>query len=276
MPDRGGWTEWGGDGPLLHVAHANGFPPDAYRALLESLRGRFRVVTSELRPLWPGAEPAACASWLELADDLVALLERQGGRGAIGVGHSLGGVVSAFAAVRAPELFCRLLLVDPVIFSGPRAWVWGWMQRLGLEHRLPLVGDARRRRDRWPDRDSARRAWRRRPVFARWQERCFEDYLEAGLVPHADGGYELRYPKAWEARIFETSPADPWAELRRLSVPVRVLRGAHSDTLLPGAARRLVRDLPDCRVEEVPDTGHLLPFEHPHEVAARLTALALE
>ncbi len=276
MPARGAWRDWGGAGPLLHLGHANGFPPEAYRALVEALAPRFRVVTSELRPLWPGADPAACSSWSELADDLVGVLRERGVAGAVGAGHSLGGVVSAMAAVRAPELFSRLLLVDPVIFTGARAVFWGLMQRLGLGHRLPLVGAARRRRDRWPDHDAARRAWRRRPLFADWQGGCFEDYVGCALTPRPDGGLELRYPRAWEARIFETSPADPWPELVRVRVPVRVLRGAESTTLVPAAGRRLERELADCRVEEVPGASHLLPFERPAEVAARLVSLAGE
>jgi hypothetical protein len=73
------------------------------------------------------------------------------------------------------------------------------MKRFGMGRRFPLVRGAERRRDRWPDRAS----WSGKPVFSRWDSRVFEDYLEAGVSDAPDGTVTLRYPKAWEARIFE-------------------------------------------------------------------------
>ena len=49
-----GWLDWGGTGPTLHFAHANGLPPATYRVLFERLRERHRVVSMEARPLWSG------------------------------------------------------------------------------------------------------------------------------------------------------------------------------------------------------------------------------
>lgn len=257
---------------MLHLAHANGFPPAAYRTLIGLLARRFRVVTTASRPLWAVSTTDELESWAPLAEDLTDTLAAHGVEGVIGVGHSLGGALTAWAAAERPHLFSCLVLIDPVIFTGPRSTIWGWMRRMGFQGRLPLVRAARRRRDRFPDVATARAQWARRSVFASFDRRCFDDYVDAALMPHREGGVTLVYPKAWEARIFELTPHDPWPRLAGLDLPVTVLAGATSDTFLPAAARRLRKTLRRAHVEVVPETTHFLPFERPEEVARRIIA----
>jgi pimeloyl-ACP methyl ester carboxylesterase len=251
----------------LVLAHANGFAPGCYRTLIARLRSEFRVATFAARPLWGNARPAAVGSWLPLADDLARLLESRGETAVVGVGHSLGGVLVALAAAASPSRFTALVLLDPVVFSGLRAVLWGWMKRLGLGSRFPLARRARRRRDRWPDLESVRASWHGRSMFRGWDPRALEDYLEASVVEGADGGLELRYPRAWEARIFEICPHDLWPRLRRVETPTLVVRGSASDTLAPGAAARMAREMPRARAVELPGTSHFLPMERPEGVA---------
>ena len=40
---------FGGDGPIVHLAHANGFPPGAYRLLAETLTDRYQVIARPSR-----------------------------------------------------------------------------------------------------------------------------------------------------------------------------------------------------------------------------------
>jgi hypothetical protein len=66
-----------------------------------------------------------------------------------------------------------------------------------------------------------RAAYRDRRVFAGWAPEAFEDYLDAGFVDAPGGGVRLRYPREWEARIF-----DLWG---------RHVRDLGGDALGPGA-----------------------------------------
>jgi pimeloyl-ACP methyl ester carboxylesterase len=275
-PPADAWSEWGGDGTRLVFSHANGFPPASYRTLLDRLTDDFSVATVASRPLWSDRDPAELASWDPLADDLVRLVERHAGRAAFGVGHSLGGTLTALAAARRPELFSALVLLDPVVFSGARSLIWGLTKRLGGGRRFPLVRGAARRRDHWPDRATARAGWQGRPVFASWDRRAFDDYLDAGLAAVADGSVALRYPKRWEARIFEICPHDVWPQLRRVASPTLVVRGESSDTLLPPAARLMAREMPQAELVVLGRTSHFLPMERPDDVARLIVDFAQE
>lgn len=269
-PD-GAWRDWGGRGPWLHFGHANGFPPGSYRCLLGRLGSCYRTVSLESRPLWPeGPSPEGLRSWEPLAEDLKDTLKDRGLRGILGVGHSLGAVLALMAACRDPGLFRALVLVDPVLFSGPRALLWRGMKRLGLGERTPIVSGALRRRDRWASREAARQAWRHKPLFRSFRDDCFEAYLDEALAPAEDGTLRLRYPKAWEAAIFRCTPSNPWDFVRTVPVPVLILRGEHSDALTRSALRRCAALLPRGEVREVPGTGHMLPLEAPERVAQEI------
>ena len=268
VPENSGWIEWGGHGPDLVFAHANGFPIGSYRPFLDHLVGRGRVNGWEARPLMPGSDPQAVSSWRPLSVDLVEAIRIRFDGPVVVVGHSLGGVLSLMAAADKPELFRALVLLDPVVFSGVRSVAWGLAKRFGRTHRMPLLAGALRRREVWPDRETARRSWRGKPAFSDWDPAAFDAYLQEGLEEDKESSnVHLRYPKAWEARIFEISPHNLWKEISRLEVPILILRGEQSDTLTPGAAARFVRKAPDVECQVVPGTGHMLPMQDPARVA---------
>jgi pimeloyl-ACP methyl ester carboxylesterase len=269
-PPTEAWSDWGGDGPPLVFAHANGFPPATYRRLLQGLSGDFRVAAFAARPLWPESSPYDVSSWGDLADDLQRAMRRRGLERVIAVGHSLGGVLSILAAANDPGLFSALALVDPVVFARFQTLFWGTLKNFGIGHRLPLIRGARRRRDRFPDLDAVRAAYAGKSVFSTWDPRVLDDYVQAAFRDVGNGEVVLRYSKAWEARIFELTPASVWKDLRRVSVPMLVVHGALSDTFIVGAANRVRREVPNATVVELPDVTHFLPMERPSEVAAAI------
>lgn len=260
------WTDWGGTGQLLHLAHANGFPPGTYRKLAEALTDSYHVVSMAARPLWSKVSAGDVRDWSELADDLRAELERRGLRDVLGVGHSLGGVVSLLAAAEDPGLFRAVVAVDPLVLTGRTSTLWGLMKGFGLGGRLGIVRGARVRRDRWPDRRAILSSYRRKRIFEHWDPEVLDDYVSSGTVARADGSLELRYPAAWEARIFEIAPHDLWPRLRRIGVPILFVRGEHSDTFRTAAATRAARELATAEVTVVPGTTHFVPMERPHEL----------
>ncbi len=261
------WKEWGGSGPTAVFGHANGFPPGAYRILLEELSRRFSVASFAARPLWPGSDPQSVTSWYDLAGDLVGELESRGVENVVGVGHSLGSVLGLMAAAADPIRFQALALVDPVIFTGVHSLFWGGLRGLGFGSRLPLIRGARRRRETFPDLEQVRHSYTGKSVFASWEPAVFDDYVRAAFVEADGGGVRLRYPKAWESRIFELTPATVWRDLVKIKVPMLFIRGASSDTFVAAAADRVRRQLDTARVIELAGTSHFVPMERPREVA---------
>ena len=93
--------ELGGSGAPLHIAVANGFAPETYLPMLESVADRFRVISLPPRPLWDEPPPPeSIRTWGDFADDLLVGLRAHDLRGVIAVGHSLGALTSLIAASR--------------------------------------------------------------------------------------------------------------------------------------------------------------------------------
>lgn len=54
-----------------------------------------------------------------------------------------------------------------------------------------------------------------------------------------------------------------WDEIRRIQTPTLLLRGEHSETLTRETAARMVEEMPDLRLVEMPGTNHSLQVEDP-------------
>ena len=253
----------GGTGQELWIAPANGFPPDVYQPMAAALRAQLRVCGYRPPPL-RGADPADYPNWRELAQDLLAHLPDE--RPVIGGGHSLGAIQMLYAAQAAPQRFRGLVLIDPVIFGRWLRWLMPLLQRFGRGDRIPLARGAQRRRDRFASPDEAHERWRARRVFAEFDEAALAAYVRAGLVPTDDGAWQLAWPRTWEAHIFATSPADGWQRLAQLRLPTLLVRGRHSDLIVPALWQQLQRHAPQLHYVDIA-AGHLLPMEVPHEVA---------
>lgn len=274
------YLDFGGAGTLIHLAPANGFPPEAYRPLAACLTPSYRVLGYRPRPLWAGSTPSQVRTWRDLAYDMLADMQRVTADPVIGIGHSLGGILTLYCAVLRPDRFHGAALIDPVLFPRHLLPVIWAAQRLGLHRHFPIARSAARRRDRFASRDEARAHFQGRGIFANFTPEALEGYLEGALRPASDGGLTLSWPRAWEARIFSLIPVDAWDALERLRVPLLLVRGIHSDLIIDRSWAELKRRLPGARLVEL-DAGHMAPMERPAEVgrivmdwAARLPMVA--
>jgi len=264
-----------GTGQSLHFLHANGYPPDCYNPLLELLKTEYHVFGMLLRPLWEDTKPEQLKSWLPLSNDLLQFLastaphKERSAEKVIGVGHSIGAIVTLRAALRDPSLFKALVLIDPVLFVPSRLVLWHSLRASGLADRVhPLIAGAKKRRHTFDDLDTVFRGYRNRNIFRFMSDESLRAYIQGMTRPAANGGYELVFSPEWEAQIYRTGlqDFDIWRELPGLKVPTLFLRGAETDTFLDGAARLVKQKQPQAKIEVVEKSTHLLPLERPKDV----------
>ena len=263
------YFDLGGNGLPLHFLHANGYPPNCYKPLFERLQTQYHVFGMHLRPLWMGSKPHQIRDWHLLSEDLLRFLAPPQPGPVIGVGHSIGAMVTLRAALREPGRFRALVLIDPVLFMPGFILRWHIVRVLGLGDRLhPLIRGAQRRRRAFDDLETVFRGYRSREVFRYMSDENLRIFIKGITQPKADGGYELVYSPDWEAQIYRTGmhDFDIWRNLPKLEVPTLFLRGAETDTFFEDAARLVKRKQPQARVEALPRSTHILPLERPGEV----------
>ncbi len=277
LPDRGvtlAVLDWGGEGPLALLHHANGFCGAVFGPVALGLRERFRVVALDARGHGDSSKPedADAYRWLHFGRDLAALarvLAAEAGPVELGIGHSFGGTAMLLAAVESPELFRRIVLLDPVIFPSG-AFLHDPERRARARD---MAEGARRRRDVFPDRETARARWQARASFEGWDPRVLDQYVAEGLADRPGGGVVLKCPGEVEAAIYERGASvDAMSEARRLQVPTLVLWARHGN--FPRANfEELVRRIPDARLRDAP-TGHFVPMEDPELVVREVLAFS--
>ena len=206
--------------------------------------------------------------WPHLVSELLEHVERHG-EPVIGVGHSLGGYLTALAALKRPALFRAIILLDSPILGRWRGTVFGMVKGFSLADRLTPAGLTRDRRAAWASSDEACAHFRSKRAFRDFDPECLRDYVTLGMRT-GPGGVSLAFDPGVEYRIYRTFPHDLARELPRLRVPAGVICGRES-----AESRRLglATTRKHFRVVRV-EGGHLFPFEHPAAAARAIRDMA--
>ncbi len=268
---------------LIVFSHANGFPAGTYGVLFRSLRARGFSVRA-LEKFGHESQYPVTSNWphlvQQLADFAASEMERHG-QGAWLVGHSMGGFISLMCAARHPQLGGHrvkgVLLLDSPVLGGWRA------RTLELVKRTQLVGSispgkiSRKRRDSWPDADSAWEHFAHKKAFARWEPQVLRDYIAHGTHEAGDGPAGQRvlsFRREVETAVYNTLPHNLDRLLRRhpLQCPVGFIGGTESLEMKQvgmSMTHRLVgRDHPERLL--MVEGSHLFPMEKPQETAAAI------
>lgn len=261
-------------GYLVHFAHANGYPPEAYRALITKLNSFSEIYAMEARPLWPGYKPEDIHTWEPFGSDLHNFLKaKRNDRKWVGVGHSIGGTATIMAAIKQPDLFQAIVVIDPPFFSPNFSRIWNLIYLAGLAYRLhPLASGALRRKRTFPSIEDMMSNYRKKKVFRHFSDRVLSDYVNAMAISSPNGDVNLCYSPEWEARIYVTSARfDPqiWRSLSKIKIPILVIRGSENPTFWTSTLRQFKRALPHTEFIDVSEATHLLPLEKP-EITADL------
>ena len=265
MTDSIPYIDFGGKGPILHFAHPNAYPPAGFRQFLEPLTEQFHVYAVEHRPLWPGSQPEEMTDWVVIAEDLIRFFDQMGWQQVIGVGHSLGGVATLYAAVSRPDLFSQVILIEPVML--PPAILQKIAENPGEGGFTKMVVGALKRRNHWESREAAFTRFRRKSVFNRFSDEALWDYVNSATQETANGDFELMFPREWEARFYAMPPMGVWEAIAQLTQPTLAIRAAESNTLFPQAWTHWQKLQPDATFVELPDCGHMLTLERPSQTA---------
>lgn len=263
------WEQPGAE-PAIVLCHATSFHGRCWDRVTARIAGQ-RSIAMDLRGHGLSAKPAPPIPWRDFGMDVAALCRQLGLRGAIGVGHSMGGHSVTLAAALAPEAFSRLILLDPVIV--PEAAYTGPVAEPHF---------ARKRRNRWPSWQEMLERFRTRSPFDRWDEKVLRDYCEYGLLVAPDSdGFVLACSPEVEGAIYEYSRAresNIYPEIATIRIPVTILRsertqlpGASMDMLASLTARDLAAKFADAE-DQVVEYSHFIPMEAPAFVAEQIRA----
>lgn len=237
------------DGPVIVLAHGWTNDRRVWGAVAKRLvaEGR-RVVLYDQRG-HGGSTPGSGGLTIEaLAEDLRAVLEQLDVRGAVVVGHSMGGMAAQAFAVEHPEVVTdRVAALVLVASACDRAGRGGWRT---------LVGD-------YAIADAALRSTPLAPFLVRYTvgRRVHLGHLSA------------------QARLFTSTPPmirrrlraamrgmDLSTRLGDITVPVTIVAGRRDRLLAVARSERIAELIGHAQLTILDDHGHMLPWEAPEDL----------
>ena len=251
--------------PLIHFAHANGVPSRVYQKLFDLLSDEYDVIHVPL--LGPDKRYPIDNHWKSLTQQVIDSIVRQAnGRKVIGLGHSLGSVLTFQAALQRPELFEQVLMIDPPMIMGKESFALHIAKLLKLKvlDKMSPAGLSKRRRDHWDSREQAAELLRPKGFYKDFDPDCYQAYIDHALMDDKlRGGVELTISRDDEVHIFRTNPSLWWLPHAQPQVPVQ--------QLIAEQGPFLARHFPQ-KVEKkfgipfkVAAGSHMFPLEHPVE-----------
>ncbi|GAA6000046.1 hypothetical protein JCM10207_006028 [Rhodosporidiobolus poonsookiae] len=187
----------------------------------------------------------------------------------VGVGHSLGGGATAYAASALPSVFSSVIFVDPVLVPPDTT-------SRSME---ALTTGALLRKEQWKTREEAKAGFLKKPFFQAWDKSVLEGYVQHGLK-EIEGGVALTCTARDEAITF----CDPMAIAARracarlsllpTSLPVHFVFADESRSVLSEDMIKyiLVKAVPHATSSRVKGAGHLVVHEKPAETAKLIAA----
>lgn len=249
--------------PLL-LYHANAYTPEMYLPFANSL-SPFDITALKQRPLWD-KKVQQIKDWTIFTQDLIDFCDENNIKNINAVGHSLGAVAIWKASVLRPDLFDRIVLIDPVIL--PEETVrWVSMVPYKLKERIrPIIKIASLRRNKWVTKEEARSHLSSKGVFKKFDPEVFDLFIEYGIIEDGYGAYTLAFPREWEAMIY-ASPENTWKFIKKTTHDILIVRAEHSNVISPESWSKLMKQNSRNKYLQMEDVGHLIPFEKPKEIA---------
>ncbi len=244
-----------GAGTPTILLHSSASSSAQWRDAMAELGPRHKVMAPDFpgygkSKSWSGALPRTLGSDAEI----ITALAHGCGEPVHLVGHSYGGAVALWYAMRHPSLVKSLSLIEPVAFNVLRC---GGRARRALldeiEQVASVVVTALARGDHWAgmahfiDYWNGAGSWGRLPGERKG--------LVASQIENIAQEFGAVFDESLSAAAYE-----------RLHVPTTILRGDQSRAPAMSVAASLARAIPTANLHTIEDAGHMLPLTHRSQV----------
>jgi 3-oxoadipate enol-lactonase len=245
-----------GHGPALLFVHGMCGHADVWADQADRFSDRYTCVRYDRRGHSRSGRGDAPISTSQHADDVAALIRALDLEPCLVVGSSSGAAIAVDVALRYDHLLRGAVFSEPPLFSLDAAAAQAAMRDLG-----PIVEAATTSGDR------------------RGFVDAFFSFMCPGLWSTIDEDRKDRYRSNAEIGLTDLH-APPLeitvADLSAVTIPTLVIGGTTSHPSLRSVARKLAAALPDARLVELADCGHVTYAEQPDQFAHAVSAFAAE
>ncbi len=241
------FDDTGGDGPVVLLLQGFMASRGIWKWQVEAFSRHHRVITMDNRDAGESEPESGTYSVADMAGDVKSLLDVLGIEQASIVGHSMGGYIALHFAANYPERLEKLILVSTSALSGG-----------ALGRSAPTFN-----RSRFIEDPVERTRQRYTHMTAPGYFEANPAKLEAVAQTARGNGMTFEAMARQSDSAFMTH--DAREALPQIAVPVLIIHGDVDPTIPISAGRRLAEAIPDSRLVEWENVGHLPHLERTEE-----------
>ena len=253
------YVDWGrpsgvADHPTVFLLHGDMRTSRSWDAVARYLCGQFHVIALDSRGHGDSDWPESGYTFGQRIDDLEAFADAFQMRDAVAVAHSTGGVVAAKLAERRPDIFSRLILLEPMI-----------VVTRGFQ--LMVSERAKRPRRTWGSRDEMYEYLKQHPMTGKWRDDVIRDVVAHESYELPDGRLDMKWATAsmdWKEREGDYHDLRP--TLRTQGKPILF---AVSDSRAQSFhdVAKIAEQTTGFEMLTIPNSGHNMYMDQPKLVA---------
>ena len=245
--------EISGSGEPLLLIYGLAGRGKGWKFQLDALSSQFQLIAFDNRGVGESDQPVEAYSLAQMADDAAGLLDALGIEAAYVFGISMGGMIAQELVLRHPHKVRKLALgcthsgINHCVPSP--GWVTEIFKSLPGKPREQVV------------RESA--AFNYSPYTQKHRPELIESLIPL-FVDNRQRlhGYLNQINAVWAFDAFDRLP--------QIAVPTLVMTGADDVLVPPGNSKRIAERIPNARLIEFPDAGHLFFIEKADDVNREL------
>lgn len=244
----------GSDYPTLFLLHGDMRTSRSWDAVARYLRENFHVIALDSRGHGDSEWPNSGYSFDQRIDDLEVFADAIQMRGAIAVAHSTGGVVAAKLSECRPDIFSKLVLLEPMVV------VTETFQRMVSQRAV-------RPRRTWDSREEMYEYLKQHPMTGKWRDDVIRDVVAHESFELPDGRLDMKWANDsmdWKEREGDYHDLRP--TLRTLEKPIQFIVSDSREDQFADVAE-IATETADFSMVTIPDSGHNMYMDQPKLVA---------
>ncbi|MFN0111982.1 MAG: alpha/beta fold hydrolase [Blastocatellia bacterium] len=225
-----------------------------WKLQIEALSSRFQIITFDNRGVGETDQPIEAFTLGDIADDAAALLDHLDIASAYVFGISMGGMIAQEFALRHPDRVRKLVL---------------GCTHPGIKHCLPSPGWVTEIFKSLPGKPREQVVRECIPInYSPVTQQRRPDLIESLIPLFVDNrqrahGYAGQLNAIWAFNAFDS--------LSELDAPTLVMTGTDDVLVVPANSKIIAERIPNARLIEFPEAGHLFFIEKAEEVNRELT-----
>lgn len=250
--------------PVIHFAHANGFPAGSYKKLFRRIEQPHKLIAIDKfahNPRFPLNE-----NWENQIKELEHFIESYADQPIIGIGHSFGALVTYMTACLRPDLFRGLILLDPPLMTGLVRYIFRFAKSNRLINKITPAALTEKRVRKWHLEQDLYAYFSQKKLFRNFDPECVVDYINA-VIEEKQDFKQLTFEVATEANIFRTIPHNLPMFAGQLHTPTVLITGKDTDVCVPVLRNPFLKANPIVEHIKFEKGGHMFPLEHPDALA---------